>query len=294
MANVSVIIPTHNRIDFLKEALESVINQTLGVSEIILISDGSDDSTSREIVSLSKLDHRIHYFENESNKGAAYSRNLGAKESNGDYLCFLDDDILCPDFLESAVSSLESDQSIDAVFGDSVIHPASDNSYQGRVVELLLNKSKSFYDDHGKVDVGYIMTFCPMINSLLLKKELFNEHRFDEDLRYGEDILLWLQVVSSGKRFKKLDSIASKVRIHKGAGEYSFEDHQKFYNRVEEKGLLTSAKEKHLHLMRRTFSELNFGRLPSIKRVVDLLYYPADFLKYLWMNLLVRLSARLS
>ncbi len=45
MANVSVIIPTHNRIDFLKEALESVINQTLGVSEIILINDGSDDPT---------------------------------------------------------------------------------------------------------------------------------------------------------------------------------------------------------------------------------------------------------
>ena len=87
---VSIIIPTHNRVKLLKNAIYSIINQTYQKFEIIIIDDASTDNTQNFILSLD--DKRIKYFKNKVNLYAAESRNIGICKSKGDLIAFLDDD----------------------------------------------------------------------------------------------------------------------------------------------------------------------------------------------------------
>ena len=87
---VSVIIPTHNRKNLLKKAINSVLNQTYQNFEIIIVDDCSTDGTKDYVLSLK--DGRIKYFRNEKNLYAAASRNVGIRNSNGEFIAFLDDD----------------------------------------------------------------------------------------------------------------------------------------------------------------------------------------------------------
>jgi glycosyltransferase involved in cell wall biosynthesis len=102
---VSVIIPVYNGADCLAEAIESVLNQTYQNFEIIIVDDGSTD-TSRHIVR-EFFDSRIIYIENEVNRGADAARNIAIKASKGEILFFLDqDDIFHPEKLMRHVDYL--------------------------------------------------------------------------------------------------------------------------------------------------------------------------------------------
>lgn len=89
---VSVYISTHNRLDKLKKAIDSVRNQDYEKIEIIVCDDASDDGTKNYISNLSKVDSRVRYFRNETNKGACVARNLGIDNANGKFITGLDDD----------------------------------------------------------------------------------------------------------------------------------------------------------------------------------------------------------
>jgi glycosyltransferase involved in cell wall biosynthesis len=86
----SVIIPTYNRLDLLKRAINSVLSQTFQDFEIIVIDDCSSDGTWEWLTNIDNA--KILAFRNISNKGLAYNRNYGASESEHTYLAFLDDD----------------------------------------------------------------------------------------------------------------------------------------------------------------------------------------------------------
>jgi hypothetical protein len=86
----SVIIPTFNRVDLLKAALESVFSQRCSDLEIIVVDDGSTDGTWS---CLKSLDGRVKYFR-QPNRGPGGARNLGARHAIGEYLTFLDSDDL--------------------------------------------------------------------------------------------------------------------------------------------------------------------------------------------------------
>src|SRR5215471_7855638 len=90
MPKVSVIIPTHNRAEFLRSAITSVLNQTYQDFEIIVVDDASTDKTPEVVASFH--DGKIKYIRHDANKGDAGSRNTGIRNSSGDFLAFLDDD----------------------------------------------------------------------------------------------------------------------------------------------------------------------------------------------------------
>lgn len=92
-ATVSVIIPTYNRKDMLRETLDSLTEQTYPSSnfEVILVDDGSTDGTAE--IATDVFPFALRYVW-QSNQGDAEARNLGARQSQADYLVFLDDDIL--------------------------------------------------------------------------------------------------------------------------------------------------------------------------------------------------------
>src|SRR5215470_6206596 len=90
MPKVSVIIPTHNRAEFLRSAITSVLNQTFQDFEIIIIDDVSKDHTREVITNFN--DTRIKLIHNQVSKGAAGSRNIGIMNAICEYIAFLDDD----------------------------------------------------------------------------------------------------------------------------------------------------------------------------------------------------------
>jgi len=91
MIKISVIVPVHNTEPFLKECLDSVINQTLQEIEIICINDGSTDNCFLILENFKEEDGRIIIL-NQENKGAGAARNSGLKIAQGEYLAILDSD----------------------------------------------------------------------------------------------------------------------------------------------------------------------------------------------------------
>lgn len=102
--SISVVIPVYNRFDRLKHSVESVLAQTLPVSEVILVDDGSFDGTSDllpvYIAQNPTWRERVRYFRQE-NQGPNVARNLGIEEATGEWLAFNDnDDLWLPQKLE--------------------------------------------------------------------------------------------------------------------------------------------------------------------------------------------------
>jgi glycosyltransferase involved in cell wall biosynthesis len=87
---ITVIIPTYNRDDTIKRAIDSVLNQTYKNLELIIVDDGSTDNT-KDVIKKYLKDKRIRYFYKQ-NKGVSSARNLGIKKANGEYIAFLDSD----------------------------------------------------------------------------------------------------------------------------------------------------------------------------------------------------------
>ena len=91
---VSIIIPVYNTESFVEEAILSILNQTLSETEVIVVDDGSTDSSLEIIKTLADTDSRIKVF-SQRNQGQSVARNLGLSIVKGEYIYFMDsDDIL--------------------------------------------------------------------------------------------------------------------------------------------------------------------------------------------------------
>lgn len=116
---VSVVIPIYNVEEYLEEALESVVNQTLKDIEIILINDGSTDKSLEIAEKYKSKDERIRLI-NQENSGLSIARNIGIENSNGKYLYFLDsDDYLELETLKKCFSICEKND-LDLIYFDAV------------------------------------------------------------------------------------------------------------------------------------------------------------------------------
>lgn len=116
MPKISVIIPIYNVEKYLKQCLNSVINQTLKDIEIICINDGSTDNSLKILKEYSN-DTRIFIIDKE-NEGVSVARNIGIDKSIGTYLCFLDaDDWLEPHILENSLNKIIKQQADIICFG---------------------------------------------------------------------------------------------------------------------------------------------------------------------------------
>jgi glycosyltransferase involved in cell wall biosynthesis len=116
---ISIIIPTKNRCDLLRETLASVMAQTHVDWEAIVVDDGSIDGTEEMMSEMAVKDLRVRFLCREKRRsGAAACRNLGVAASNGEYVIFLDsDDLLAPGCLERRLKVMQEDTKLDfAVF----------------------------------------------------------------------------------------------------------------------------------------------------------------------------------
>ncbi|MEW6418474.1 MAG: glycosyltransferase [Nitrospirota bacterium] len=140
---VSVIMPTYNRASYLKDAVESVLCQTFGDLELIIIDDGSTDNTE-EIIKTYLKDVRVRYIK-QKNSGAAAARNRGIAESTGRIIGFIDsDDIWMKDKLLIQMSVLQAFEEVGVVCSDFSA------KLQNRIIEQShIRKYFSVFDDYG-------------------------------------------------------------------------------------------------------------------------------------------------
>ena len=184
MPKVSVIIPTYNRAFFLSEAIDSVLNQSFRDFELIIVDDGSTDSTPHI---LRRWEGRIRWMRQE-NSGVSRARNTGIRAARGRYLSFLDsDDLWAREKLEVQVGFLDANPHYGVCYTDEVW------IRRGRRV----NPKKI----HGKYS-GWIFDRClPLCiispSSVLMRREVLDVVGcFDERLPVCEDYDLWLRVAS--------------------------------------------------------------------------------------------------
>ena len=111
---ISVIVPVYNVEEYLEECLESVQHQTYNNIEVILVNDGSTDSSKEICERYCRQDSRFHLI-NQDNKGLSGARNRGMSESKGDFITFVDsDDVLKEDMLEQLMKQM-TEEEIDIV-----------------------------------------------------------------------------------------------------------------------------------------------------------------------------------
>lgn len=187
---VSVIIPAYQVTQYISEALESVLAQTLSDYEIIVVNDGCPDTPALERV-LEPYRERIFYLKKE-NGGLASARNAGIRVSRAPLIALLDsDDAWTPDYLAVQVGILQADPSIDILYPNGVFF--GDTPLTGR---LLMDFSPS----NGDVTFESLVSLqCMVVVSVTARKEaLLQAGGFDESLRRCEDFDLWLRVVKTG------------------------------------------------------------------------------------------------
>ncbi|WP_309574196.1 glycosyltransferase family 2 protein [Candidatus Bacteroides intestinigallinarum] len=97
---VSIVIPVYNTEKYVRQAVESVMSQTLKELEIIIINDGSSDKSLDILQKLSNTDNRIRVY-SQLNQGQSVARNTGISHAHGEYIYFMDsDDLLEKDAME--------------------------------------------------------------------------------------------------------------------------------------------------------------------------------------------------
>jgi glycosyltransferase involved in cell wall biosynthesis len=181
----SIIIPTYNRAFFILKTLNSVLNQTYPYFEIIVVDDGSTDSTERLIKNINSK--KIKYFKiKNSERGAA--RNYGTLHAIGSYVTFLDsDDILLPDHFSNAQESiLKYHHPPFLHLGYEIV--GSNNKILFRI-NYLKNDSIDFL-----IRGNSLSCIGCFIRVDIAKEYLFNE---DRELSGSEDWELWLRILAN-------------------------------------------------------------------------------------------------
>ena len=185
MPKVSVIIPVYNVEAYLRQCLDSVVNQTLKDIEIICVDDGSTDGSAAILKEYATKDERIKIL-TQSNSGAGAARNAGIARATGEWITFSDaDDWIEPDAIEKMVAAAQREDA-DCVCcgmlrdwrnGTSVFRP---------------------FDEMGPSD-----TYNAVVNKLF-KRNLLENLMMDESVSLGEDLMVSAQAMAKAKKIAVL------------------------------------------------------------------------------------------
>jgi glycosyltransferase involved in cell wall biosynthesis len=205
MTTVSVIIPAYNHAAFLRQAIESVLNQTWHDLEIIVVDDGSHDETPQIAA---KYESAIHYIR-QANQGMAATRNNGIRHSAGDLISFLDDDdVWLPNYLLTVVSYFQADPSLAAIHTGFQL--TSDE--EGRDFPRQGTQTVSAAELYNRlIENG----FFPPSSVSVRRSCLDSVGLFDERLQGCADWELWLRICREHK-FIGIPDVLIKYRLHAG------------------------------------------------------------------------------
>ena len=193
---VSICIPTYNSAEYLRESLDSIVNQTYPNKEIIISDNASTDETEK-IAKEYMEKHKVKYYRNEKNIGAEANFTRCVELANGEYIAvFHSDDLYLPDMVKKQVEAFQKSPTIGAVFTmASLIN--SKNEVIGKIKLPSKLKGKYVYDFPEiffSVLENLNFLVCPsaMVRSKIYKELApFNEKRF----KTSADLDMWLRIL---------------------------------------------------------------------------------------------------
>lgn len=203
MKKVSVLVPIYRtKEEYLREAIESILNQTFADFELLLLDDCPEDS--REAIVKSYDDPRIVYAKNERNLGITLSRNKLIDLAKGEYLAVFDhDDVSLPTRLEKEVAYLDAHPEVGVV-----------SSWVGTVGSKKVHKNP---EDDAEIRIT-LMWDCPVTHSAsMIRKSVLvdNNIRYEEYFSPAEDYGLWCRLLPLTK-FHNIPEVLFAYRNHEG------------------------------------------------------------------------------
>lgn len=194
---ISVIIPTYNRPRYLGEAIESVLGQSCGNYEIIIVDDGSTDPPDDVVAAFGD---RV-VLRRQDNRGTGAARNTGIASSSGEFLAFLDDDDLWVERkLSLQMQAFEAAPETDVVYGhmEQFVTPGLDDDQSSRLHHLA----------------GQVVP-APIPPSMLIRRDAFDRvGPFDESLQIGVEMDWYARLCEAGLRSVMLDAVLYRRRLH--------------------------------------------------------------------------------
>jgi len=197
----TVVIPTHNRSAYLKEAVESVLAQTFTDFELIIVDDHSEDDTKQVVQSIP--DGRIKYILNDHAPGGAGARNAGIFRAKGEWVAFLDDDDLW--LPKKLVLQRKKIQELDASVGLIYTGYARYDSQSRKEISVHIPRKEGWLRDE-LLEKNYIGPFSSVVVRTPLLKELGG---LDENFPASQDYDLYFRIASS----KKISFVGEKLVI---------------------------------------------------------------------------------
>lgn len=239
---ISILIPVYNKENYLNECIKSVISQTYGNFEVILINDGSNDNSENIILKWMDKDNRIRYYKHK-NIGVSQTRNKGIDLAQGEYVFFLDaDDRITSDALQRLVNNVRNYDS-DIVMGNYIHNHGKEMIKRPQPTKYQYSK-RDLCSINTKIELFVTNSrLLSMVSNKLYRLDFIKKHkiRFDTDV-LAEDRLFNLKCYVHGPTISAIE-------------EYTY-----FYNHLEDSRSQT---------LKSTF----------YKESVNLLYIFHDYLK---------------
>jgi glycosyltransferase involved in cell wall biosynthesis len=196
---ISIVMPAYNAEKHIRESIESVLNQTFGKFEFIVVDDGSTDDTLSIIKSYT--DSRIAVIENKHD--FINSLNLGMKRATGSYVARMDaDDVMRPNRLQEQYEFMEQYPDVDVC---------------GSWIELFETKSGTIRTHANHKDiVAAMLSYNPMAHpSIMIRKNVFDRHGrelYKREYLYAEDYKLWTDLAAQGFHFANIQEVLLEYR----------------------------------------------------------------------------------
>jgi glycosyltransferase involved in cell wall biosynthesis len=214
----SIIIPTFNRKELLIRSVQSILNQTFGDFEIIVVDDGSTDGT-RDAVRQLKATKIYYYF--KANQERAIARNYGIKKAKGHYITFLDsDDRMFPYSLSLAYECITSKN-----YPEWFHYAYQIETESGKILRKINNR---------KGDIGKSLLKGNHLSCIgvFVRSDIMSTYRFPEEpsIIGSEDYLLWLKI-SRKFRLTYSNKIGGIMTQHVGRSELSY-NRERIINRI--------------------------------------------------------------
>lgn len=200
---LSIVIPVYNAEDYLSRCLDSILNQDMNSYEVILVDDGSTDSSTLICDRYSATDPRFRTI-HKPNGGVSSARNAGLNLAKGEYVMFVDsDDALAPGALTAMTSGLNGEDFVLGGFIEYIDHIPHRNVAPFETKTYSDDSLAAFFDDN-------LRRKCEMLDApwaKLFRRKSIAVQRFNEELYYAEDKIFVLEFLSRCQTIRTCASV---------------------------------------------------------------------------------------
>lgn len=223
---ISVIVPVYNVERYLPQCLESILSQSYKQLEVILVDDGSRDSSGAICDDYAKRDDRIVVI-HQKNGGAAAAKNTGLRAATGEYLSFVDsDDFLDPDVYAYMVDLLKTAEA-------DVVQCSIRDVYQDMTQDQIVKPGRKIWDTQDYIEQYLYDWTCGLMTDKLYKRSLFEGIFFEEGNRIDDEYFTY-QGMMNAVRIVSDDKVIYNYRRRKSSVMISPESQNRIaYDRVD-------------------------------------------------------------